>query len=138
MSNLRTRVISRISGSHTCRESPIPTSITVPQDKERGDRSRPPINKLVDPDAIAAIRLIMAHNDATTLHRDKWRISTDPLRVLLAQVGKNTTPKIMEAMKAMKTELDEHHKKHGLGQRHNRTHGGAEKIGEIISMTENK
>ncbi|NET48942.1 MAG: hypothetical protein F6K09_09495 [Merismopedia sp. SIO2A8] len=124
------RAIASTSG-----ECPIPTSITVPQDNERGDRSRPPINKLVDPDAIAAIRLIMDHNDATTLHRDKWRISTDPLRVLLAQVGKNTTPKIMEAMRAMKTQLDEHHKRHGLGQRHNRTHGGADKIGEIISMT---
>ncbi|NEO34493.1 MAG: hypothetical protein F6K36_29660 [Symploca sp. SIO3C6] len=110
--------------------------INKAQDAGDGTPQSKQVYSHVDPDAVQAIRLIMAHNDESTLHKDKWRISTDPLRVLLSQVGKCTTPKIMDAMKAMKTELDEHHQKHGLGQRHNRTHGGADKIASIISLNQ--
>ena len=88
----------------------------------------------VDPDVVIAIRAMMALNERTTNHNQKWRISTDPLRVLLTQVGKSSTPKIVKAMKAMKTELDDHHTKHGIGPRHNRIHGGTDKIGDLISL----
>ena len=87
----------------------------------------------IDPQIVDAVETVMTYNDAQTAHGDKWTISYTVMRDLLATVGKATTPKIKLVFDHMKSQLDEHHAKHGLSSRHNRCHKD-EKVTEFIKL----
>ena len=106
----------------------LPTVENAPADPSASDRAD------IDPDVRRAIQAMIDLNERTNTFDHKWRISTDPLRFLLAQVGKSSTPKIVAGMRAMKDTIDTHHAKHGIGPRHNRKHGGTNKISKLINL----
>jgi hypothetical protein len=89
----------------------------------------------LDPDALRALHAILDFNDhSATSHGDRWAISFPVMKELLKQVGKATQPKIEAVLRANSEVIREHHRKHGLGDRHNRVHQG-ERISEVIKMS---
>jgi Telomere resolvase len=88
----------------------------------------------LDPNALRALQAILDFNDNTaTSHGDRWAISIPVMKDLLKQVGKATQPKIEAALRANSDVIQQHHQKHGLGERHNRVHQG-HSISEVISL----
>ncbi|NJN86995.1 MAG: hypothetical protein HC881_12750 [Leptolyngbyaceae cyanobacterium SL_7_1] len=55
------------------------------------------------------------------------------MKDLLKQVGKATQPKIEAVLKAEKEAIEQHHREHGLGGRHNRVHQG-ESISNVVKL----
>ena len=55
------------------------------------------------------------------------------MKDLLKQVGKATQPKIEAVLKAKSETVHQHHREHGLGERHNRVHNGRS-VSEIIKL----
>ncbi|MGK7890983.1 MAG: hypothetical protein AB4042_16765 [Leptolyngbyaceae cyanobacterium] len=88
----------------------------------------------LDPDIVRAIQTIMDHNDRVAQsHDDKWVIAVNPLQQLLSTIGKGTNTKIMKALKQLRPDIDAHHHKHGLSQRHNKCHTG-QAISDFIKL----
>ncbi len=124
-------------GTAMQRESPksdvpqttTPTALSSPQ--------RPvgaPLQADLDPDALRALQAIFDFNNhVTTAHSEKWAVSIPVMKDLLKQVGKATQPKIEAVLKAKSETVHQHHREHGLGERHNRVHRG-HSISEIIKL----
>jgi hypothetical protein len=88
----------------------------------------------VDPDALRALQAILDYNDnSATTHADRWAISFPVMKDLLKQVGKATQPKIEAVLRENSEVIREHHRKHGLGDRHNRVHQ-RENISDVIRL----
>jgi hypothetical protein len=87
----------------------------------------------LDPEVVRALYALMQFNDAQTNHADKWAISFPVMKELCKQVGVATQPKIDAVFKAKADEIDQHHRDHGLGQRHNRVHQG-QSISDFIRL----
>jgi hypothetical protein len=88
----------------------------------------------LDPDALRALHAILDFNDHTaTSHGDRWAISFPAMKELLKQVGKATQPKIEAVLRANSDIIQEHHRRHGLGDRHNRVHKG-HSISDVIKI----
>jgi Telomere resolvase len=88
----------------------------------------------VDPDALRALQAILDYNDHTaTTHADRWAISIPVMKDLLKQLGKATQPKIEAVLRANVEMIQQHHQRHGLGDRHNRVHQG-HSISEVITL----
>jgi cell division protein FtsB len=88
----------------------------------------------LDPDVLRALNAILDYNgyDATS-HQQRWAISIPVMKDLLKQLGKATQPKIEAVLRAKSEATEQHHRHHGLGQRHNRVHKGRS-ISEIIKL----
>ena len=80
-----------------------------------------------------ALEAIMAHNDRQENHADKWVISFPAMKDLCKQLGAATQGKINDVLQVNSTQIDEHHRAHGLGERHNRVHKG-QSISEFIRL----
>lgn len=80
-----------------------------------------------------ALEAIMTYNNAQENHDDKWVISFPVMKDLCKQLGAATQGKINEVLQANSSEIEEHHRSHGLGERHNRVHQGAS-ISEFIQL----
>jgi hypothetical protein len=80
-----------------------------------------------------ALEAIMAYNDRQEKHDDKWVISFPVMKDLCKQLGAATQGKINEVIQMHSAEIEEHHRAHGLGERHNRVHQGAS-ISEFIRL----
>ena len=88
----------------------------------------------LDPDVLKALQAILDYNDQmATSHADRWTISIPVMKDLLKQLGKATQPKIEAVLKAKRGVIEEHHRLHGLGERHNRVHKGRS-VSEIIKL----
>ena len=72
-----------------------------------------------------ALEAIMAYNDRQENHADKWVISFPVMKDLCKQLGAATQGKINEVLQMHSSEIDQHHRAHGLSERHNRVHQGA-------------
>jgi Telomere resolvase len=88
----------------------------------------------LDPDVLRALQAILDYNEyEATSHQQRWAISIPVMKDLLKQLGKATQPKIEAVFRAKSEAIDEHHRHHGLGQRHNRVHNGRS-ISELIKL----
>ncbi len=93
-----------------------------------------PVQADLDPDVLKALQAILDYNDQTaTSHAECWTISIPVMKDLLKQLGKATQPKIEAVLKAKSATIQQHHRLHGLGERHNRVHKGRS-ISEIIKL----
>ncbi len=93
-----------------------------------------PVQADLDPDALRALHAILQYNDHTaTSHPERWAISIPVMKDLLKQLGKATQPKIEAVLKAKSDTIQQHHRQHGLGERHNRVHQGRS-VSEIIRL----
>jgi archaellum component FlaC len=97
---------------------PKATVATVPTEKRiRGkDQALGKINEAID--------LIMAWNDDPVHDSNrKWFISVPAILSLIRGSGYSASQgRVQAAMANRKAEIDNHHEKHGLGQRHNTRH----------------
>ena len=80
-----------------------------------------------------ALEAIMTYNDKQENHANRWVISFPVMKDLCKQLGAATQGKINEVLQMHSTEIEEHHRSHGLGERHNRVHQGAS-ISEFIQL----
>ena len=80
-----------------------------------------------------ALEAIMAYNNRQENHADKWVVSFPVMKDLCKQLGAGTQGKINEVLQANSTQIDEQHRAHGLGERHNRVHKG-QSISEFIRL----
>lgn len=80
-----------------------------------------------------ALESIMAYNDRQENHADKWVISFPVMKDLCKQLGAATQRKINEVIQIHSSEIEEHNRGHGLGERYNRVHKGAS-ISEFIRL----
>jgi hypothetical protein len=80
-----------------------------------------------------ALEAIIAYNDRQENHADKWVISFPVMKDLCKQLGAATQGKINEVLQMHSSEIEEHHRAHGLSERHNRVHQGAS-ISEFIRL----
>jgi hypothetical protein len=87
----------------------------------------------LDPEVVRALYALMQFNDAQNSHADKWAVSFPVMKELCKQVGVATQPKINAVFQAKADEIDQHHRDHGLGQRHNRVHQG-QSISDLIRL----
>ncbi len=88
----------------------------------------------LDPDVVRALQAILDYNEyEATDHQQRWAISIPVMKDLLKQLGKATQPKIEAVLRAKSEAIEQHHRLHGLGQRHNRVHKG-HSISEIITL----
>jgi len=94
-------------------------------------RQRQSSDLLLDPDIERALKSIMAYNDSCTTHAEKWAISYPVMKDLLAKISKTTQSKIKAVFDAHEHQIEQHHRKHSLGQRHNRKHQD-ESITDVI------
>ncbi len=93
-----------------------------------------PIQADLDPDVLRALQAILQYNDHTaTSHAERWTISIPVMKDLLKQLGKATQPKIEAVLKAKSDTIQQHHRQHGLGERHNRVHQGRS-VSEVIKL----
>lgn len=93
-----------------------------------------PVQADLDPDVLKALQAILDYNDHTaTSHAERWTISIPVMKDLLKQLGKATQPKIEAVLRAKSDTIHQHHRLHGLGERHNRVHKGRS-ISEIIKL----
>jgi cell division protein FtsB len=106
---------------------PSPQKVSKPSDavSSRAD---------LDPDVLRALQAILDYNEySATSHQQRWAISIPVMKDLLKQLGKATQPKIEAVLRAKSEAIEQHHRHHGLGQRHNRVHQGRS-ISEIIKL----
>ncbi|RMF63728.1 MAG: hypothetical protein D6742_16730 [Cyanobacteria bacterium J069] len=89
----------------------------------------------LDPGVLRALYAIIDHNNAQADHADKWAISFPVMKDLCKQIGVATQTKINRVFQAKAALIERHHRKHELGQRHNRVHQG-QNITEVISLSE--
>jgi len=88
----------------------------------------------LDPDVLRALQAILDYNEyEATEHQQRWAISIPVMKDLLKQLGKATQPKIEAVLRAKSEAIDQHHRHHGLGQRHNRVHNGRS-ISDVIKL----
>jgi hypothetical protein len=88
----------------------------------------------LDPDALKALDAILNYNDkVATAHHQHWTISIPVMKDLLKQVGKSSQPKIDAVLKAESEKIKNHHRLHGLGERHNRIHQGTS-LSDLIHL----
>ncbi len=88
----------------------------------------------LDPDVLRALQAILDYNEyEATSHQQRWAISIPVMKDLLKQLGKATQPKIEAVLRAKSEAIDQHHRHHGLGQRHNRVHNGRS-ISDVIKL----
>ena len=80
-----------------------------------------------------ALEAIIEYNNAQENHADKWVISFPVMKDLCKQLGAATQGKINEVIQMHSSEIEEHHRTHGLGERHNRAHQGAS-LSEFIRL----
>ncbi len=85
---------------------------------------RPTPTQPLDVDVVEAIQAIIEYNDSRSSHADKWMISYPVMKDLLASSGKATQSKIKAVFDVNSELIDEHHRKHGLSHKHNRSHQG--------------
>jgi hypothetical protein len=117
----------RSLSTHGSASSPLTTTISL-SDQAKTSRGT------IDNDALSALHAIIDFNDHfAASHRDRWAISFPVMKDLLKQVGKATQSKIDSVLKEYKDIILDHHKKHGLGARHNRVHQG-KSISHIIKL----
>lgn len=118
-------------------ESPraaIPASPSPQKLKDERPREALPVQADLDLDVLRALQAILEYNDHTaTSHAERWTISIPVMKDLLKQLGKTTQPKIEAVLKAKRGVIEEHHRRHGLGERHNRVHQGRS-VSEIIQL----
>jgi Telomere resolvase len=107
-----------------------PTALPTPQKVSAAGSSQADL----DPDVLRVLQAILDYNEyEATSHQQRWAISIPIMKDLLKQLGKATQPKIEAVFRAKSEAIDEHHRHHGLGQRHNRVHQG-HSISEIIKL----
>jgi len=88
----------------------------------------------LDADVLRALNAILDYNEyAATSHQQCWAVSIPVMKDLLRQVGKATQPKIEAVLRAKSDTIQQHHRLHGLGERHNRVHQG-HSISEVIKL----
>jgi hypothetical protein len=106
------------------------TALPIPQKVSDAASSQADL----DPDVLRALQAILDYNEyEATSHQQRWAISIPVMKDLLKQLGKATQPKIEAVLRAKSEAIDQHHRHHGLGQRHNRVHQGRS-ISEIIQL----
>ncbi len=118
-------------------ESPraaIKASPSPQEPKDEKPTQALPVQADLDPDVLRALHAILQYNDhAATSHAERWTISIPVMKDLLKQLGKATQPKIEAVLKAKRGVIEEHHRLHGLGERHNRVHKGRS-VSEVIKL----
>jgi Telomere resolvase len=88
----------------------------------------------LDPDVLRALQALLDYNEyEATSHPQRWAISIPVMKDLLKQLGKATQPKIEAVLRAKRGAIEQHHRHHGLGERHNRVHKGRS-ISEVIKL----
>jgi Telomere resolvase len=111
-------------------QSPSPTTLPSPQKVAVAV----PLQADLDPDVLRALQAILDYNEyEATSHQQRWAISIPVMKDLLKQLGKATQPKIEAVLRAKSEVVNEHHRHHGLGQRHNRVHNGRS-ISDVIKL----
>lgn len=91
-----------------------------------------PDETALDPDVVGAVRAIMDYNNEPgRAHAEKWAISFPVMKDLLKGIGKATQPKINAVFQELAQEIEDHHRQHALGERHNRVHKGQSITGFI-------
>ncbi|NJR39699.1 MAG: hypothetical protein HC781_13865 [Leptolyngbyaceae cyanobacterium CSU_1_4] len=114
------------STKHQSLSAPI---LPVPQ-KVSAASSRPDL----DADVLHALNAILNYNEYEAAdHHQRWAISVPVMKDLLKQVGKATQPKIEAVLRAKSEAIAQHHRHHGLGERHNRVHHG-QSISDVIRL----
>jgi Telomere resolvase len=107
-----------------------PTTLHSPQKVSDASSSQADL----DPDVLRALQAILDYNEyEATSHQQRWAISIPVMKDLLKQLGKATQPKIEAVLRAKSEAIDQHHRHHGLGQRHNRVHQGRS-ISDVIQL----
>jgi predicted RNase H-like nuclease (RuvC/YqgF family) len=107
-----------------------PTTLHSPQKVSDASSSQADL----DPDVLRALQAILDYNEyEATSHQQRWAISIPVMKDLLNQLGKATQPKIEAVLRAKSEAIDQHHRHHGLGQRHNRVHQGRS-ISDVIQL----
>lgn len=109
---------------------PAVTSISQPAPQPKATLATAPTQKRIRDEDQAlgkineAIDLIMAWNDDPSHDSNsKWFISVPSILNLIRGSGYSTSQgRVQAAMANRKEEIDNHHEKHGLGQRHNTRH----------------
>ncbi|MEM9152700.1 MAG: hypothetical protein AAGB19_19895 [Cyanobacteria bacterium P01_F01_bin.3] len=96
-------------------------------------KKRPNPEQPLDIDIVEAVQAIIEYNDCCSAHADKWAISFPVMKDLLSTIGKATQSKIKAVFDANASLIDEHHRKHGLSQKHNRCHKG-QSISDFIDF----
>ena len=124
--------------AHPDPEEPSTAAIKASPSPQKPKDGRPaqalPVQADLDPDVLRALQAILQYNDQTaTSHAERWTISIPVMKDLLKQLGKATQPKIEAVLKAKRGVIEEHHRRHGLGERHNRVHQGRS-VSEIIKL----
>jgi hypothetical protein len=113
-------------------QSPSPTTLPSPQ--KVAVAVAVPLQADLDPDVLRALQAILDYNEyEATSHQQRWAISIPVMKDLLKQLGKATQPKIEAVLRAKSEVVNEHHRHHGLGQRHNRVHQGRS-ISDLIKL----
>jgi hypothetical protein len=117
--------------------SVAPTVATQPKQPKQAKRALEQVEESLPADTKPvperALEAIIRYNNAQENHDDKWVISFPVMKDLCKQLGAATQGKINEVLQANSTQIEEHHRAHGLGERHNRVHQGAS-ISEFISL----
>jgi hypothetical protein len=107
---------------------------TEPQGATETDvGSIPIIRDNLEPGVVSALQAVMFYNNAQNNHVDKWAISFPVMKDLCKQIGVATQSKIDHVFKAKAGEIEQHHRQHKLGERHNRVHKG-HSIAEFIQL----
>jgi cell division protein FtsB len=126
-----TAAIAITNQADAIKEQPSsPMALPIPQKVAAASSSQADL----DPDVLRALNAILDYNEyGATSHQQRWAISIPVMKDLLKQLGKATQPKIEAVLRAKSEAIDQHHRHHGLGQRHNRVHQG-HSISEIIKL----
>ena len=134
---LKEEPIKENQRDHDVAESPraaISASPSPQKTKDEEPTQALPVQADLDPDVLRALQSLLDYNDQTaTSHAERWTISIPVMKDLLKQLGKATQPKIEAVLKAKRGVIGEHHRLHGLGERHNRVHKGRS-VSEIIKL----
>ncbi len=111
-------------------QSASPTTLPSPQKVAVAGSSQADL----DSDVLRALQAVLDYNEyEATSHQQRWAISIPVMKDLLKQLGKATQPRIEAVLRAKSEAIDEHHRHHGFGQRHNRVHQG-HSISEMIKL----
>ena len=128
-----TAAIEKTTSADSIKTQPSPTTLSMPEKVSKPSNADSSQADL-DPDVLRALQTILDYNEyEATSHQQRWAISIPVIKDLLKQLGKATQPKIEAVLRAKSEAIDQHHRHHGLGQRHNRLHQG-HSISEMIKL----
>ena len=116
------------------RASPIDSGNSIEQTPVAKGRRRSHIAPEALKDIDQAISLIINWNDqGDRTFEEKWYISFPALQELLRSSGRTASqPRVKAALDNRREEINQHHDKHGLSQKHNARHQGG--ITDVMTL----